>query len=190
MKTCILIQTCDKYTHLWEGLQLSYHFNWCWDLELPIYVLTEEKIFSNDKNIEKLEENECPSITQGIRTKEFWILFIMCISSSTPGLYVFTSYKNYGSQNIHDDEFLAAVGSAGSICNACFRFIWGKLMDKTSFRFTMYILVSIQTVLISTIYFISGAKVLYFVWICLILCCEGGNFSIFPTIIAKMYGKR
>ena len=31
----------------------------------------EEKIFSNDKNIEKLEENECPSITQGIRTKEF-----------------------------------------------------------------------------------------------------------------------
>jgi hypothetical protein len=59
MKTCILIQTCDKYTHLWEGLQLSYHFNWCWDLELPIYVLTEEKEFSNDERFKTLSFGYC-----------------------------------------------------------------------------------------------------------------------------------
>lgn len=59
MKTCILIQTCDKYTHLWEGLQLSYHFNWCWDLSLPIYVLTEEKIFSNDERFKTLSFGYC-----------------------------------------------------------------------------------------------------------------------------------
>ena len=49
MKTCILIQTCDKYEHLWEGLKLSYQLNWCWDLDLPIYILTEDKIFPYDK---------------------------------------------------------------------------------------------------------------------------------------------
>ena len=59
MKTCILIQTCDKYTHLWEGLQLSYHFNWCWDLGLPIYVLTEEKNFSNDERFQTLSFGYC-----------------------------------------------------------------------------------------------------------------------------------
>lgn len=59
MKTCILIQTCDKYTHLWEGLQLSYHFNWCWELGLPIYVLTEEKHFSNDERFTTLSFGYC-----------------------------------------------------------------------------------------------------------------------------------
>ena len=59
MKTCVLIQSCDKYTHLWEGLQLSYHFNWCWDLGLPIYVLTEEKNFSNDERFQTLSFGYC-----------------------------------------------------------------------------------------------------------------------------------
>jgi hypothetical protein len=49
MKTCVLIQTCDKYDHLWEGLKLSYHLNWCWDINLPIYILTEDKVFPYDK---------------------------------------------------------------------------------------------------------------------------------------------
>lgn len=49
MKTCILIQTCDKYDHLWEGLKLSYQLNWCWDIDMPIYVLTENKVFPYDK---------------------------------------------------------------------------------------------------------------------------------------------
>ena len=54
MKTCVLIQTCDKYENLWEGLYLSYHFNWCWDLEFPIYVLTEEKKFISDERFQTL----------------------------------------------------------------------------------------------------------------------------------------
>jgi hypothetical protein len=55
MKTCVLIQTCDKYENLWEGLHLSYHFNWCWDLEFPIYVLTEEKDFITDERFQTLK---------------------------------------------------------------------------------------------------------------------------------------
>ena len=55
MKTCILIQTCDKYENLWEGLYLSYNFNWCWDLDFPIYVLTEEKDFILDERFQTLK---------------------------------------------------------------------------------------------------------------------------------------
>ena len=55
MKTCVLIQTCDKYENLWEGLHLAYHFNWCWDLEFPIYVLTEEKDFILDERFQTLK---------------------------------------------------------------------------------------------------------------------------------------
>lgn len=59
MKTAVLIQTCDNYTHLWEGLQLSYHFNWCWDLDFPIYVLTEDKNFNEDKRFITLNFGYC-----------------------------------------------------------------------------------------------------------------------------------
>ena len=55
MKTCVLIQTCDKYENLWEGLQLSYNFNWCWDMEFPIYILTEEKDFTLDNRFQTLK---------------------------------------------------------------------------------------------------------------------------------------
>ena len=41
--------------------------------------------------------------------------------SAIAGLYVFSSYKTFGGQNIDDDEFLALVGSLASICNAVSR---------------------------------------------------------------------
>jgi|694.fasta_scaffold42219_5 hypothetical protein len=53
-RACILIQTCDKYEHLWEGLQLAYHHNWCWNIGLPIYVLTENKFFTEDVRFKTL----------------------------------------------------------------------------------------------------------------------------------------
>jgi len=64
--TCILVQTCDKYSHLWEGFQLAYHFNWCWDLGLPFYVLTEDKKFSDDIRFNTLSFGMC-----GERPKNF-----------------------------------------------------------------------------------------------------------------------
>lgn len=45
MKTCVLIQTCDNYEFLWEGLNLSWERNWDWDIFDDVYVLTEEKSF-------------------------------------------------------------------------------------------------------------------------------------------------
>ena len=44
MKTCILIQTCDKYEFLWEGLELAWKLNWDWkQLKYPVFLLTEKK---------------------------------------------------------------------------------------------------------------------------------------------------
>ena len=44
--TCILIQTCDKYKFLWEGLELSWKLNWNWkEFPFRVFVLTEEEIF-------------------------------------------------------------------------------------------------------------------------------------------------
>jgi hypothetical protein len=46
MKLCILIQTCDSYEFLWEGLKLSWEENWDRrNFDPEIYVLTENKEF-------------------------------------------------------------------------------------------------------------------------------------------------
>ena len=46
MKTAILIQSCDKYEFLWEGLHLSWKLNWNWNkFNFPMYFMTEEKDF-------------------------------------------------------------------------------------------------------------------------------------------------
>lgn len=140
-----------------------------------------------DKDI---KEEECPSIKDGVKTKHFWIMFCMCLCSTTPGLYVINCYKTFGKKEINEDQFLAIVGSIGSIFNGSFRYIWGQLMDKTSFETSYTILICTQTILVMSIYYVATAKATYFIWVCLIMCCEGGHFSLYPTIIAKMYGKK
>lgn len=43
-RTCVLIQTCDNYEFLWEGLSLAWKHNWDWkNLNVPVFLLTEEK---------------------------------------------------------------------------------------------------------------------------------------------------
>jgi hypothetical protein len=50
LKLCILIQTCDSYEFLWEGLDLSWKHCWDWkELDFPIFALTEEKDFVSEK---------------------------------------------------------------------------------------------------------------------------------------------
>ena len=43
-------------------------------------------------------------------------------------------YKSFGQTFIANDFFLSQVGSFASVFNACGRLIWGRLMDKTSFK--------------------------------------------------------
>ena len=135
------------------------------------------------------ESEECPSVKAGAKTLEFWQLFFMALCSVTPGIYVVNSYKTFGSKAIDDDEFLAVVGSVSSVFNGSFRYVWGQLMDKTSFKISYAILICVQTVLIMSLYYIASVKALYLIWVSVILCCEGGHFSLFPTIIAKLFGK-
>ena len=154
----------------------------------PKYKIYENET-ENEFIVEAHSEEECPSVQKGMQTKEFWLLFCMALCTVTPGLYVISSYKTFGSKEINDDEFLAVVGSVSSGFSGTFRYVWGQLMDKTSFKISYAILICIQTILLMTLYYIASVKVLYLLWVSIIVCCEGGHFSLFPTIIAKLYGK-
>jgi FkbM family methyltransferase len=38
----VIIQSCDKYSHLWEGWYLSFSRYWNWNLNWPVYFCNEE----------------------------------------------------------------------------------------------------------------------------------------------------
>ena len=108
--------------------------------------------------------------------------------SSGLGLLISVQFKDYGLKTINDDQFLTLIGSLGFVFNSCFRIIWGLLMDKFGFRKVYWILLTCQFSLICSLYAISSYKAAYFLWICLMLACEGGHFSLFPAITLKQFG--
>lgn len=154
-----------------------------------LLLIRPKKAIEADDYITHQKEEECPSIAAGIKTKHFWLLFLSAFCSFIPGLYIAYSYKTFGKHEINDDHFLTYVGSVSSIFNGSFRYLWGMLMDKTSFKTSYCILLLCQIGLMASLYFIATMKWLYLIWISFLLCCEGGNLSLFPTIIARMYGK-
>lgn len=99
-----------------------------------------------------------------------------------------TSYKSFGDEKINNDEYMAAVGSVAAVCNGSARVLWAYLMERTSFRTTYAALLLTQATLAGTIYFTVTRPLLYFIWVCGSLACEGGHFVIFAAILAKLHG--
>jgi hypothetical protein len=156
---------------------------------IGLALLTRPEKRSETEKLMEHHHHECPSLQAGVKTMMFWVLFCMALCSVTPGIFVLSSYKTFGKYMINDDEFLATVGAVSSIFNGSFRFVWGWVMDHSSFKSAYLALLGMQVGLISTLFYVAESKALYLAWISLIVCCEAGHFSLFPTIIARMYGK-
>ena len=156
-----------------------------------IGILLLGKIITKDKDIEFNEESndECPDLKTGLKTKQFFVLFVLGLISNIPGLYVAAAYKTFGESKINNDEFLAVTGSAASIFNGSFRYVWPQIMDKTSFKSTVRVLMLIMMPLLATFYYVAEFKPLFLIWVCGIYACEGGQATLFPSVIAKCFGK-
>lgn len=104
------------------------------------------------------------------------------------GFYVVSVYKSYGSEEIDNDSFLSAVGATSAFCGAIFRFAWGFIMEKTSFKIAYCGLLMVQTVLAVLINFVTAVPALYLIVVCASFGCEGGHFTLFSAVFAKLHG--
>ena len=43
--------------------------------------------------------------------------------------------------------------------------------------------------LLMSLYYIAEFEALFFIWICLLMCCEGGHFSLFAAIHGVVWGR-
>ena len=139
----------------------------CYFVLSVIGVLFIGKIVKKEKNFDldspNQEDAECPNLKSGVRTKLFGILFTLGLISNIPGLYVATAYKTFGNSKINNDSFMAIVGSMGSLFNGSFRYIWPQIMDKTSFKFTMNVLLAILLPVLLSFYFIADYEALFLI---------------------------
>ena len=126
-----------------------------------------------------------------IRTPKFYHLWVMFLLAGFSVNFISTLYKVFGLSFIDDDQFLAVVGSTSSILNCAGRIVWGLIADRFSFKFSLVFQSAVMTIFLSTFYAtIVLGKSAFFIWVCVIFFCVGGNFSLFPTAMALSFGPK
>ncbi|MFX1379906.1 MAG: OFA family MFS transporter [Promethearchaeota archaeon] len=125
---------------------------------------------------------------QTIKLPQFWMLWATFILSAISGLMVIGSYSRFIESFLIVDFVL--IGSLAALFNGLGRIAWGKLADLISYKKAMYLMFSIQAILLF-LYFTTNVNGIYFlIMTCAIYFCFGGNFSLFPTATADLFGTK
>ncbi|MFX0028828.1 MAG: OFA family MFS transporter [Candidatus Hermodarchaeota archaeon] len=135
--------------------------------------------------------------SQAIKLPSFWMLWATFILSAISGLMVIGSYSAFA-QVKDAGTYIYAIGAAdfvliGSLAalfNGLGRILWGKMADVITYKRAMLLMFTIQAVLLF-IYFTTNVNEIYFLILtCAIFFCFGGNFSLFPTATADLFGSK
>ncbi len=121
-----------------------------------------------------------------IKLPQFWMLWATFVLSAMSGLMVIGSYAAF--IKVYATVDFVLIGSLAALFNGLGRIVWGKLADIISYKKAMLLMFSIQAILL-LIYFTTNVDVIYFGIITIaIYFCFGGNFSLFPTATADLFG--
>ena len=133
-----------------------------------------------------------------IKLPQFWQLWLTFILSAMSGLIVIGSYAAFAKTVDASDNFVYVIGTAdfvliGSLAalfNGAGRIFWGKMADMITYRKAMLTMFATQATLMF-LYFTTNVNDIYFLIItCAIYFCFGGNFSLFPTATADLFGNK
>jgi MFS family permease len=118
----------------------------------------------------------------------FWKLFMMVTLGISYPFFMKASFKNYGSLFFSDDAYLTMVATFVYAAAAVSRFFWGIIVDWIGFKKVYGFILGMEIVLAFTIMYVTDSEALYIVWIIGTNFCEGGHFSLFPTLAQQIYG--
>lgn len=119
--------------------------------------------------------------------RRFWHIAAMLVLGIFYSLYVASAYKYIAASHL-DDYVLTVAGAIGSVFNGCSRILWASLQDKFGFRPVYAVVMSIQLVTCSVIYFTTSSPALYTTLVAASFLVEGSHFSMFPTVTVKLFG--
>ncbi len=128
---------------------------------------------------------------KAVKLPQFWMLWSMFILTAASGLFIVGYYKTFGkTATWSNDLFLSQVGAWAALFNGLGRIVWGKLSDSFGYKKILYCFAGLQTVLMVTFALTIHSQVMFFIWVCLIYFCFGGNFSLYPTATIDLFGAK
>lgn len=132
--------------------------------------------------------------TEAITSKRFIILWSMILATATPVLNMANMYKkfatNSGSEAISSDVFQSLMGGLGALFNGVGRLFWGAIVDVYGFEKPYSVIALLEAALLLLLPRVTDSKALFGAVLCGIFFCLGGNFVVFPTVNAKLFGVR
>lgn len=156
----------------------------------PAYSPSTSMCHSNlvNRAIEASVVNVVPS--KLVCQPSFYLLWIMFCCVGIEVTFVTSLYKSFGLEQVTtDDRFLSIVGAVSSCFNLLGRILWGVMADVTSYKLALVLQVAMSTCLLFTFYATSaGGKAMFAIWLCSMFFCIGGNFSLYPSLVAQLYG--
>jgi MFS transporter, OFA family, oxalate/formate antiporter len=125
-----------------------------------------------------------------IRTKDFWLLWVLYSFSVTSGLMVVGNIKPFGIS--HGLDFATAASAVGvlALFNGAGRIFWGAISDRIGRIHAILFMVAFQgtTMLVITQVHIDAFVLM--VIAALVGLNLGGNFALFPSTTADLFGTK
>lgn len=134
--------------------------------------------------------NECQSLKDAFIQPLFYVYVLFIALSASFGMFVAFNYKEYGLNNIKDDQFLTLVGSMGGIANGLSRIFWGTLLDCVPFKWLMTIVNFFLLGAALSIQFVADQKAVFMIYVIVIYFLYGGQFSLMPAKTYQIYGQK
>ena len=152
---------------------------------------TKDEVYEKTlkEDIKKKLDNNYPSLTECICSKEFLLCLIIVpcttlFSNSLPNIY-----RAFGSIKFKEKEYsLQILSKCFTLLNTISRIIWGLVLDKFGFTIPYFIVCINQIICSGYFYHSSSSIVTYYLICCFGVLSFAGHFILFPNLINKKFG--
>jgi MFS family permease len=154
--------------------------------EVPAVQFTD----SNEEDMlsHKGEDEEPLTLSQALRQPKFWKTFGVLYCSMSMCVWVFTSYKSFGSLYIHDDHFLSYVGATGAVLNGVGRLVFPFLLDYVNFSTLNKCALGLEVVLAFSISYAVQSKLAYITVVSAVFVIQSALYFPLSLFCLQEYG--
>jgi len=134
-----------------------------------------------------------------LKTPQFYIIFFTFLFSASAGLMAIGLMKLYPMEALQQNGLSAIKASAiagtamavfYSLANTLGRIGWGVISDKIGRKKSVIILTGIQGIVVILFTLMAGTTMLLYFGAALIGFNFGGNFALFPSLTADIFGTK
>jgi len=128
------------------------------------------------------------TLQEMLKDPKGYLLFAMMGMTTASGVLVVGTYKTFGASHGISDQFLTFIGSLSLCFNGGGRLLYGYLCDKYGFKLSLLVDFFSQFVIGSFLVASIVSPATFSIVVCLMIMNYGGNFAMYPTVTAEMFG--